>query len=202
MKRLDQNIDRVHIIGGVGQLTDIVQAMDTSLQNIADSTDRLTDFLLRFSDSNKGQQFEKIVNMTVRLRDELFEDAHELNDLQGQIVSYQNKVSRYEGLSESAPRPNPFLARKRPINVDTTQFQFNREEMLRLVAALTNYAEIVHQHLKRINDKKNTAGQIWRDTQYKDFAAFVEDVTRRVQDVLKDYGGFVQDIEERIKGLN
>ena len=202
MKRLDQNIERVHIIGGIGQLTDIVQAMDKSLQNIADSTDRLTDILLKFSDSNKGQQFEKIVNMTVRLRDELFEDAHELNDLQGQIVSYQNKVSRYEGSSESAPRPNPFLARKRPISTDTTQIQFNREEMLRLATGLRNYAENVQQNLKRINEKKNDAGQIWRDTQYKDFAAFVEDVTRRVQDVLKDYGGFVKDVEERIKGMN
>lgn len=202
MKKLYQNIENVHILGGVDQLTDLVQTMDVSLQNIADSTDRLTEYLLKFNSSNSGKRFDAIVNTTVRLRDGLFDDALALNDMQNQLVQYQNKIFRYEGIANSVSRPNPFLAQKRPISTETSQMQFHRGDMLQLIASLKNYSSSVLHHLKIISEKRYSAGQIWRDTQYRDFSSFVDDVIRNVQNVLKEYDVFIRETEEKIKEMD
>ena len=96
MKKLYENIEDIKIKGSVDQLSDIVRAMDISLQNIADNTDLLAGLLIKFSASNKGTQYEKVVNTAMQLRDEMFDASIELNEMQKQIVAYQNKVYRYE----------------------------------------------------------------------------------------------------------
>ena len=54
MKKLYENIEDINIKGGVEQLSEMVRAMDISLQNIADNTDRLVGYLIKYSVSNKG----------------------------------------------------------------------------------------------------------------------------------------------------
>ena len=176
--------------------------MDVSLQNIADSTDRLAGYLIKYSASNKGAQYEKVVNTSMHLRDEMFEASIELNDMQNQIVEYQNKIYRYEDMAESAQRPNPYLASKRQFSVDTSNVQFNRSDMLDVAASLRNYSEIVFHHIKTINDKKNSLAVVWRDTQYNDFSEFIGEVTKKVIDAIKQYEEYVIYLEEKIKELS
>ena len=202
MKKLYQNIENIYIIGGVGLLTELVQEMDRSLQNVADSTDRLTGYLLRFSGSNSGHRYENIVKTTVKFRDELFDDAQALNDILNQIVQYQNKIYRYEGMAAYAPPANPFLAQKRPISIDTSQVQFHRTDMLQLVASLKNYISSISHHMTTIHEKRNSAGQIWRDSQYRVFSEFVDEVLQSVRTVMKDYELYIQEIEEKIKEMD
>ena len=45
MKKLYEHIEDIDIRGGVEQLSDVVRAMDISLQNIADNTDQLVNYL-------------------------------------------------------------------------------------------------------------------------------------------------------------
>ena len=130
MKKLYENIEDIHIKGGVGQLSEVVKAMDMSLQNIADNTEQLTGYLAKYSSSNKGAQYEKLVNTSFRLRDKMFQASIELNEMQNQIVAYQNKIYRYEDMSENAAPPNPYLVTKRQVNVDTSVVQFNRSDMI------------------------------------------------------------------------
>ena len=94
------------------------------------------------------------------------------------------------------------MAQKRPISTDVSQVQFHRDEMLQLVASLKNYGNSVLHHVKNINEKRNAAGRIWRDTQYRDFSAFVDDVTRSVQNALKEYEGYIREVEEKIKEMD
>ena len=92
MKKLYENIENIHIKGGIGQLSEVVKVMDIALQNIADNTEQLTGYLSKYSASNKGVQYDKVVKTSLRLRDELFRTSQELNDMQNQIVIYQNKM--------------------------------------------------------------------------------------------------------------
>ena len=201
MKKLYENIEDINIKGGVEQLSEMVRAMDISLQNIADNTDRLVGYLIKYSVSNKGVQYKKVVNTSLHLRDEMFEASIDLNDMQNQIVEYQNKIYRYEDMAESAQRPNPYLPTKRQINIDTSIVQFSRSDMLDVAAALRNYSEVVFHHIKTINEKKNTLGAVWRDTQYNDFADFIDEVTKNVVDAIKLFEDYVIYLEEKIKEL-
>lgn len=202
MKRLYENIEDIHIEGGVEQLSEVVTVMDVSLQNIADSTDKLVGYLVKYSASNKGAQYEKVVMASMYLRDEMFDASIELNDMQNQIVEYQNKVYRYEGMTRSAQRPNPYLVTKRQISTDTTSVQFNRPDMMNVAAALRNYSEQVYSHIKRINEKKNSIAAVWHDSQYKDFADFIDGITKKVIDAIKMFEEYVIYLEEKIKELN
>ena len=201
MKKLYENIEDIKIKGSVDQLSDIVRAMDISLQNIADNTDQLAGILIKFSASNKGAQYQKVVTTAMQLRDEMFDSSIELNEMQKQIVAYQNKVYRYEEIAASAQMPNPYLVQKRQISVDTSVVQFNRADMLQLSAALRNYSERVFHHIKTINEKKNASASIWQDSQYTTFAVFIDDVTSKVINAVKVYEEYVTHLEEKIKEL-
>lgn len=202
MKKLYENIENIHIKGGIGQLSEVVKVMDIALQNIADNTEQLTGYLSKYSASNKGVQYDKVVKTSLRLRDELFRTSQELNDMQNQIVIYQNKMYRYEDMSETASIPNPYLVSKKQINVDTTIMQFNRTDMMELAATLRNYSERVYHHMKTIIEKKNSIASVWKDPQYDDFAEFIDGIKRNVVEALKVFEDYVIYLEDKIKELS
>ena len=101
MKKLYENIENIHIKGDISQLSEMVQTMDISLQNITDYSDKLSNYLEKYSNTNKGKQFEKVVKTSLNLRDKLYDASFELNCMQNQIVDYQNKIYRYEDISAS-----------------------------------------------------------------------------------------------------
>ena len=201
MKKLCENIEDINIKGSVSQLSEVVREMDVSLQNIADKTEQLTGYLEKYSSSNKGLQYQRVVDTSFRLRDEMIQASIELNELQNQIVAYQNKIYRYEDMSENAPAPNPYLVTKRQVNVDTSVTQFRRSDMIELVAALRNYSEQVYNHIYRINQKKNNIAYFWMDTQYDAFADFIDIITKKIVDAIKVYEEYVIYLEEKIKEL-
>lgn len=203
MKKLYENIEDINIKGGVSQLTEMVTAIDVSLQNMAENTEQLTMQLIRYSASNKGSQYERVVNTTMKLRDELYDASLQLNEMQNQIVAYQNKIYRYEEMSESAAKPYPYLVnRNQNVNVETKVIQFERAEMMNLAAMLNTYAEKVFHETRAINQKKNAIAMIWYDTQYNDLAEFVDAVSKKVLEALKEYKDYVIYLEGKIKELS
>ena len=202
MKRLYENIEDIHIKGDISQLSTVVTAMDIALQNLADNTEKLYTYLVKYSSSNKGNQFEKVVNTSMALRDELFVASESLNDMQNQVVSYQNKVYRYEDISASAPAPNRYLVnRNHNISVDTSQVQFTRNDMINVVSTLKNYRERVFHHSQTIVEKKNSIANVWVDSQYKDFSEFIDGVIRNIRDAIKIFDEYVLNLESKIKEL-
>ena len=201
MKKLCENIEDIHIRGDIGQLSDIVRSMDMSLQNIADNTDKLTGYLVRYGASNRGAQYAKVVNTALSLRDELFDASIDLNEMQKQVVDYQNKVYRYEDMSQSASPPNAYLVTKHNVATDSSGVQFTRTDMVRLIGALQSYSQIVYDQTKSINHKKDDAGSIWLDTQYNDFAEFIDEVTKKIVSALKIYDEYVIYLNGKVKEL-
>lgn len=203
MKRLYDNIEEINIKGDISQLTEVVTTMDISLQNIADSTEKLTEYLIRYSSSNKGKQFEKVVNTSMTLRDVLRKASFELNEMQNQIVAYQNKIYRYEDMAASAAKPNAYLVSiNKNVSVDVTSVQFKREDMLNIAASLHNYMEKIIHYIRIIDEKKNSIANVWRDVQYNDFAEYIDTVIRSIAESLKVFEEYIFYLEEKIKELN
>lgn len=123
MRKLYENIEDIYIKGDPAQLTEAVTAMDISLQTISDATEYLSEQLVRYSGSNKGAQYQRVVTTVVEVRDELYLASIELNEMQNQIVAYQNKIFRYEDMAECAVAPNPHLVQRRNIFVDESVVQ-------------------------------------------------------------------------------
>ena len=202
MKKLYERIEDINIKGGLEPLSEVLTVMDSALQNIAAYTDKLVKHLVKFNATNMGKRYENVVSNSLRLRDDLFDASFQLNDMQNQIVAYQNKIYRYEGMAELAEKPNPYLVTKADVTVTNSGIQFNKTDMIELVTLLRSYSEGVLNQLRTIKEKKEEIAEVWQDSQYKDFAEFVDRVIRKVFGTIKIFEDFVLELEARIKGLD
>ena len=201
MKKLFHNIRDIHIIGEIEQLSDAVSYMDKILQNITSITDQLTNKLIKYSSTNKGQQYQKVVATSKILRDKLYEKSVELNEMQNQIVLYQNKIYRYEGINKSESRPNPYLINKRNVTVDTNAVRFTREDMETLVAIINSYCEKVNNYVRNLVVKKNSMASFWKDTQYRDFSCFIDEISKDILNSIKIYSDYSELLKIKIREL-
>ena len=202
MRKLYENIEDIHIKGSPAELTEIITAMDISLQNISEGTEQLTLKLIKYSETNKGTQFDRVREKLVTLREILYQASVDLNGMQNDIVTYQNKIFRYEDMAELASVPNPHMVQRININVEVTSVQFNLSEMMTVSAELKNYSEAILYHTRQLAEKKNQAGSIWLDSQYDLFAQFIDDVCSEIIDGLKLFDEYILVLDEKIKELN
>lgn len=202
MRKLYENIEDIHIKGSPAELTEIITAMDISLQNISEGTEQLTLKLIKYSETNKGTQFDRVREKLVTLREILYQASVDLNGMQNEIVTYQNKIFRYEDMAELASVPNPHMVQRININVEVTSVQFNLSEMMTVSAELKNYSEAILYHTRQLAEKKNQAGSIWLDSQYDLFAQFIDDVCSEIIDGLKLFDEYILALDEKIKELN
>ncbi|MBR1764616.1 MAG: hypothetical protein IJ746_04415 [Ruminococcus sp.] len=202
MKRLNVNIEEVNIKGDIDQLSQAVIVIDKALQSIADNTDKLYSKLMNFQSTNLGKTYNNIVQTTAELRSELYYSSAEMNDLQRQLIDYQNKLYRYEGINRSAPSPNKFFVQKRKLSTSTNGFMFSRKDMQDLIAMIKSFVGSVESNLKNIVKAKDSASHFWKDRQYKDFSSFIDDVNNKTQRAIKKYEGFIADIDNKVKELS
>lgn len=202
MRKLYENIEDIYIKGSPAELTSIITAMDISLQNISEGTEQLAAKLVKYSDSNKGTQYERIIAKLLVLRDVLYQASVDLNGMQNEIVAYQNKIFRYEDMPELASAPNPHMVQRINIRVEVSQVQFNLAEMMSVSAELRNYSEAIIYHTQNLLDSKEQVATIWLDSQYTIFAQFIDDVCKEIIDALKSFDEYVLVLEEKIKELS
>lgn len=202
MKKLYENIESIEIRGDISELTEMVKTIDISMQNIADISDRLVVSLSKYSSSNKGKQYGKVINTATKLRDLLYDSSLELNEMQKQIVRYQNKVYMYEDMSSRAQSPNQFLPNKRRISTESGIVKFEKTEMMMVSSALKNYSEKVNHYIRIVKEKKDAIGNIWRDRQYKDFSEFINNLTVEIRNGIKVYDEYTLLLDNKIKELS
>ena len=202
MKKLYENIEDVYIKGDIAQLSEVVKSMDALLQNIAAYTEQLTDYLVKYSVTNNGNQYRKVVDTCMTLRDVLFDASYQLNDMQNQIVAYQNKIYRYEDMVGYAQSANPCFIIKRQVQLEASLIQFNLTDMINLTETLENYKEQMYYNLKLINEKKNEIASVWQDTQYNIFAEFINDVIKNSVDAIQVFEEYILYLKEKIKELS
>ena len=141
----------------------------------------------------------------VSLRSKLYDASLQLNEIQNEIVLYQEKVMRYEGLPGSATIPNKYLVSRANIHVDTTEVQFNRSEMIDLQNRLNSYCEMIYYGIQDIVRGKNEIAQVWLDTQYNDFSEFVDEInmeTLKSLEVFREYLEYLDTVIKEVTWLN
>lgn len=201
MRKLFDHIEDIHIKGSPENLTAAVTAMDMSLQNIAAGTERLAGLLLRYSNSNKGIQFTKAVEAVVSLSNVLYDASVELNEMQNEVVRYQNKIFRYEDRKGSATVPNKHMVQKVTVTADDTSVQFGLTEMTSLLKMLGDYHEFVMRHGRELIQKKDQLASIWMDRQYRVFSDHIEEIVGMIEQALKVLDEYRTDLDTKIKEL-
>ena len=74
--------------------------------------------------------------------------------------------------------------------------------MVEVVTILRKYGEAVIDQIKKINEKKNEISTVWLDTQYNDFAAFIDEISNKMVEAIKIFEEYILYLEEKIKGLS
>lgn len=201
MKKLYENIEDIYIKGSPAELTDMITQMDSILQNISAATERLAGLLIKYSVSNKGRQYEKVVETVTVLSDVLYNSSLAMNEMQNEIAAYQNKIFRYEDMCEIAAVPNQHMVQRVNINIASTNTQYERTEMTILAEELQNYHnEVLHQ-ADDLVFFKDQIGNIWLDTQYSIFADFVDNLNLQIIEALKVFDDYIVILKQKIKEL-
>ena len=202
MKRLSVNIEDVHIKGGAAQLTAIITSMDISLQKLSQATEDITGTVMKYSASNRGHQYQKMATSLASLNARLYDASLDMNNMQNEIVAYQNKVMRYEDQAQTAHLPNKHVVNKANLNVEVNDIEFTLMDMLAVKNGLITYSENVFHEMQDIVSKKNEIGQNWLDTQYNSFAEFIDELNMDTLYSLKMFGEYIGYLDERIKELS
>lgn len=201
MKKLYVNIEKVRITGGPQALYSVINNTDMALQNMTEKTANMVTFLSKYSESNKGIQFDKLINSTMQLRDDLCDASVEINDMLVQIVKFVNKLNQYEDSNETLPLPNNYVMTRKGVSSDVGTFQFGYDEMIEVERECREYREEIYQSIKGVNTKKNSMASIWMDPQYDDYSDFIQDITRKIVDALKVYDEYLQHLNSKIKDM-
>ncbi len=184
MKKLNINVDRCEVKGGVDSLTPIVQEMDTRLQELATETETIKAMMLKYVSTNSSPQFEKCAVEVFNLSNLLFEASEQLNEMQTQIVKYQISMAEYNEKNFSMFSPNHHAVRKVQIAQDSTNWQFSFGEMVALNRGLINYITSTRDAIRKLQSNKGAVGTVWCDPQYRDFAEFIDMIVATLKNSL------------------
>ena len=201
MRKLFNSIEHVEIYGDIGQLSGLVRGLDRSLQNIANGTERLMEYLSRYSATNAGRQYQTMVEAASALGNKLCQAAMDINQMQKDVCVYENKVRRFEGLPENADMPNQYLVSTRRVMVDGGRTVINLAEMRYLARLLVEYSDIVERHRRDICRKRDDISAIWRDPQFVNFSAFIDEVSETIIRAKRVFENYIDFLKQRIEDL-
>lgn len=202
MRKLFNRIEDIYIVGSPMQLTDAITAMDIAMQNISQDTEKITGDIINYAETNKGTQYDKVVGTVLNLREVLREASIDMNDMQNQIVEYQNKVLRYEDMATVSTPANAYMVQRKTIDNDIYITQFNLEEMKNLVELLKNYKEGITYHISVLVEKKNNLESVWKDSQYYVFSEYIDEVYVVIVKALEVFEEYTNLLRNKIKELN
>jgi hypothetical protein len=199
MKKLHLNIERVHIKAkDPGVLSTLIADVDKQMQKLVASTDSISALMAKYITNNDGEQYDKATTALRTLRKNICESAMTINDLEMQVVAFQNKVYRFEGSNKSAPPPKKIVI-KEIKSTSHTNVQYGMSEMRIVATGLANYCENARAAIKGIIMAKNRIGSVWVDPQFKDFSSVVDTVKLAAEKHIKELDLYVAYLNTRIK---
>ena len=202
MRILRVNIEDIHIRGNISQLSEVVTSIDDVIQRISQETESIMSVILRYSSSNSGKQYEKMAETMMALGNFLYDSSLQINMLQNEIVEYQNKVMRYEEVSFIGAAPKKLLIQRANLDLKSKDIKFELNQMNSLVAGLSKYSASVYYQMQELIKLKNDASHFWVDSQYREFAEFIDEISMKTMDSLKSFGEYVDYLKQKIKELS
>ena len=201
MKKLYINIEEIKIKGRPHLLTQPVSDIDERMQAIAQATECIKGIMFKFSGTNQGIQYQKACNAVCELSKELYGASETLNDVQCQIVKFENKCHNYEEESELAVKPRRHSVKVVKVSSNTSEIEFHKAEMITVKNALENYTRGVREQCKILRANRDSIGRIWTDRQFKDFSTYIDDVCAVVETGCKQLDEYKIHLNNKIKNL-
>ena len=193
------DIRKVVIKGEIGTLTSIVTQMGQRMQEVSIETENMKSTLLKYMSSNLGKQYDKAAKATLVLSEILYSASVEVNQLQNDIVDFQNKSYRFEEMSEYAAKPQPHLVQKVPVQVIKTVFYFGRDEMIAVASAIHKYCSNTQSIFKILVQNVNEIGRIWVDPLYNEFRESIYELVNKSSRYFNDLEDYARHLDMKIK---
>ena len=201
MRKLYVNIERIEINGELSDLADLVISMDHALQEIAWKSIELTNNLMKYNQSEAGQRFTDIVNVSETTRDSMNDEAEDLNSMQYELVEYHNKIAIFEMRNDLVKEPNRYIRPTITISPDAGKIKIELPEMREISAYMLEYINDNKGIISEIRQMKDEIAIIWRDPQYDLFAEFVDEVCLNTDETLNLYDDYRMKLDEDIKRI-
>lgn len=193
-------IDDVRINGRPSELSSAISAMDICLQDLADQTNQMDEMMTLMSGNLKGQQFEKAVTEIHNFSVFLCEMSDKLNEMQREVVDYQNRISRFEGLAEDGTYNNLNV---RVVNVfaDTGEVQLTSDQWILVYEKICEYCRNSMDSASQLQSKKNDVGEIWQDSQYMRFSDFIDSIVNEAKEKILVVEDYAQNLKTELSRL-
>ena len=202
MKKLYLNINKIHIKAkDPSILSTLVADIDKQMQALVMATDSVKTLVSKYSGNNNGIQYENACRSLQALSLHMRDSALIINDLEMQVVAFQNKVYRFEGSNKSAPMPRKYVVAETRVNANTANIQYGTNEMRAVSTALSQYCERAKTAIKGIMMARNRISSVWLDPQFKDFSSVIEGVRVVSEKHIKELEAYVMYLNVRIKEL-
>ena len=204
MKKLFLNINDVRIRGaeGAALLGEGVTAMDKTMETITIDTQELTRIIHRHFETNKGDQYKKMVDACIELSKKLVEASREMNDFQHQIANLQAKIFRYEDQKREPTKARVSGVEELKLDVSTNETYYTLDSITAVYKALIDYSNKTNENLKRLVNTKNEMRSVWFDTQYNNFSAFIEDLRNEIIKHIKVFLTYAEYLKKKINELH
>ena len=193
------DIRKVVIKGEIRTLTSVVTQMGQRMQEVSIETENMKTTLLKYMSSNLGKQYDKAAKATLVLSEILYSASIEVNQLQNDIVDFQNKSYRFEEMSEHAVKPQPHLVQKAPVQVIKTMFYFGRDEMIVVANAIHKYCSNTQSIFKILVQNVNEIGRIWVDPLYNEFRENIYELVNKSSRYFNDLEDYARHLDMKIK---
>lgn len=202
MKKLHLNITNIHIKAkDPGVLSTLIADIDKQLQNLVVATDTAKSLVIKYSGNNNGNQYENACKSLQLLSHHIKECTTTINDLEMQVVAFQNKVYRFEGSNKTAPTPKKYTINEAKVNTNLAKVQYGTNEMKVVSIGLSQYCERARSVIKGILMARNRIGTVWVDPQFKDFSSVIDSVQVVAEKHIKELESYVVYLNTRIKEL-
>ena len=201
MKKLYVNVEEVKIKGRPEALTRVVMDIDRRTQELASATELIKGIMYKLSGTNRGKQYKQACDAVTELSADVYDASEVLNDVQHQIIKFENKCHYYEGESISAPSPRRHSVRKIKVSVNTSEILFEKPQMIYVRNALDKYSKLAREECKKLRSNRDSIGRIWTDRQFKDFSVYIDNVCMIVEKGCRELDEYKNYLNERIKGM-
>lgn len=202
MKKLHLNITNIHIKAkDPGVLSNLIADIDKQLRGLVDATDSARNLMTKYSSSNNGSQYENACTALHALSRHIKESVLIINDLEAQVVAFQNKVYRFEGINKSAPMPKKYVINESRVVANHAIVQYGMNEMRTVATGLSQYCDKTRNVIKGLLQARSRIATIWVDSQFKDFSAVIDSVRMAAEKHIKELDSYVTHLNTRIKEL-
>ena len=172
------------------------------MQELASSTEKIKGTMYKFSGTNQGTQYKKACDAVTELSARLYSASETLNDVQHQIVEYENKCHRYEDESASASNPRKHNVKQVKVTVNTFETEFHKTEMITVRNSLEKYSRSAKEECKKLRSNRDSIGRVWTDRQFKDFSTYIDDICSVIEKGCKELDDYKNYLNVKIKELN